>query len=262
MYDFASERASLALGQNPFAVIVGCSDSRVAPEIVFDQGLGDLFVVRNAGEVVDDTDAFGRKMVDRLDGYSYHWSMARPKSDQKRSAILEAATRVIVTRGLSAPTASIAKEAGVANGSLFTYFETKADLFNQLYLELKAEMAAAAMKDLPEGAELREQVFHIWRNWMTWAVSFPQKRRALAQLGVSDEITPTTRAAAHKTMAGVAQLLERTRVKGPMRRAPMGFVVAIMDSVAEATTDFMTQDSSNAKKHCKAGFDALWRMVA
>src|SRR5580704_18142861 len=63
--------------------------------------------------------------------------MSRPKSDEKRSAILEAATRIIVTQGLSAPTAGIAKEAGVANGSLFTYFETKTDLFNQLYLELK-----------------------------------------------------------------------------------------------------------------------------
>jgi AcrR family transcriptional regulator len=51
--------------------------------------------------------------------------MARPKSDEKRSAILEAATRIIVAQGLSAPTAGIAKEAGVANGSLFTYFEQK-----------------------------------------------------------------------------------------------------------------------------------------
>ena len=188
--------------------------------------------------------------------------MSRPKSDQKRSAILEAATRVIVTQGLSAPTAGIAKEAGVANGSLFTYFETKADLFNQLYLELKGEMASAAMKDLPEAAELREQVFHLWQNWMDWAMSFPEKRRALAQLGVSDEIRPETRAAAHKTMARVAELLERARADGPMRRVPMGFVLAIMNSVAETTMDYMTQDSANAKKHSKAGFAALWRIVA
>ena len=188
--------------------------------------------------------------------------MARPKSDEKRSAILEAATRVIVKQGLSAPTAGIAEEAGVANGSLFTYFETKAELFNQLYLELKREMASAAMKGLPEGAELRAQVFHMWRNWMNWAMSFPEKRRALAQLGVSDEITPATRAAGHKTMASIAELLERSRANGPMRRASMGFVLAIMNSVAEATMDFMTQDSTNAKKHCKVGFDALWRMVA
>ena len=87
--------------------------------------------------------------------------MPRPKSDEKRSAILEAATRIIVMQGLSAPTAGIAKEAGVANGSLFTYFGTKTDLFNQLYLELKTEMASAAMKDLPMDAESRQQLFHL-----------------------------------------------------------------------------------------------------
>jgi carbonic anhydrase len=46
-------RAELARGQRPFAVIITCSDSRVPPETIFDQGLGDLFVIRLAGNVVD-----------------------------------------------------------------------------------------------------------------------------------------------------------------------------------------------------------------
>lgn len=50
----AARRAETAKGQNPFATIVGCADSRTAPEIVFDQGIGDLFVVRTAGNLVDD----------------------------------------------------------------------------------------------------------------------------------------------------------------------------------------------------------------
>ena len=45
-------RAELAAGQQPFATILGCSDSRVPAEIVFDQGLGDLFVIRVAGNIV------------------------------------------------------------------------------------------------------------------------------------------------------------------------------------------------------------------
>ncbi len=45
-------RICAASGQNPFAIIMGCSDSRVSPEIIFDQGIGDLFVVRVAGNVV------------------------------------------------------------------------------------------------------------------------------------------------------------------------------------------------------------------
>ena len=48
----AEDRLALAKGQKPFAVVVACSDSRVCPEIVFDQGLGDLFVVRVAGNTV------------------------------------------------------------------------------------------------------------------------------------------------------------------------------------------------------------------
>ncbi|MHA7650216.1 carbonic anhydrase [Mycobacterium sp. ML4] len=46
-------RASLAGGQNPTAVIFGCADSRVAAELIFDQGLGDVFVVRTAGQAID-----------------------------------------------------------------------------------------------------------------------------------------------------------------------------------------------------------------
>lgn len=50
----ASRRGEIAQHQDPFAVILGCADSRVPPEIVFDQGLGDLFVIRLAGHVLND----------------------------------------------------------------------------------------------------------------------------------------------------------------------------------------------------------------
>ena len=51
---YAEDRKRLVEGQHPFAVVLCCSDSRVVPEILFDQKLGDLFVIRNAGNVVDD----------------------------------------------------------------------------------------------------------------------------------------------------------------------------------------------------------------
>ena len=51
--NYAELRENLSKGQHPFAVVLCCSDSRVAPEIIFDQKLGDLFVIRNAGNIVD-----------------------------------------------------------------------------------------------------------------------------------------------------------------------------------------------------------------
>jgi len=50
----SSRCAEVLQGQKPFAVIVGCSDSRIPPEIIFDQGIGDLFIIRTAGNIVDD----------------------------------------------------------------------------------------------------------------------------------------------------------------------------------------------------------------
>src|SRR5690242_2036645 len=104
--------------------------------------------------------------------------MAKPRSEDRRNAILSAAARVIASEGLAAATtAVIAKEAGVSNGSVFVYFDTKAMLLNELYLALKAEMTAAATAGLDAGGEPRDQVRHLWTQWLRWAAANPHKRR-------------------------------------------------------------------------------------
>ncbi len=60
-------RAQISAGQSPFAAVLACSDSRRVPEIIFDQGLGDLFVIRVAGNVVDEV------VLESLDFSSAHF---------------------------------------------------------------------------------------------------------------------------------------------------------------------------------------------
>ena len=187
--------------------------------------------------------------------------MARPKSKDKRDALMGAAARVIAAQGLSAPTAVIAREAGISNGSLFTYFETKADLFNSLYLELKTGMAVASLEGVAASAPLRDQFAAMWSNWMRWATSHPEQRRALALLSVSDDVGPEARGASHEAMAEIAEMVERARAGGPLRDAPMAFVSALMNSLAEATMDFMVSDPAHADQHSQAGFGALCRIL-
>jgi carbonic anhydrase len=95
-----ARRIELAAGQAPFAVILGCSDSRVPVEIVFDQGLGDLFVIRVAGNIVAPSqigsvefaaEQFGTRLVVVL-GHSRCGAIAatleqlqRPKENQSRN---------------------------------------------------------------------------------------------------------------------------------------------------------------------------------
>jgi carbonic anhydrase len=95
-----TRRRSLTGGQEPFAIILGCSDSRVPAEIVFDQGLGDLFVIRVAGNIVAPSQVgsvefaaarFGTRLVVVL-GHSNCGAIAatleelgRPTTDQSRN---------------------------------------------------------------------------------------------------------------------------------------------------------------------------------
>lgn len=188
--------------------------------------------------------------------------MARPKSEDRQNAIMSAAIRVIASQGLSAATATIAKEAGVSNGSLFTYFETKAHLLNQLYMELKEEMAAVALNELPTESDTRMQVLHMWSCWLHWATSCPEKRRTLELLSISDEITTESHKTASLALSGIRELLKRSSENGPMRETPLGFIAALMGGLAEATIDYMLFDPANAEKHCMAGFEAFWRMLS
>jgi AcrR family transcriptional regulator len=108
--------------------------------------------------------------------------MARPRSEDKRNSILEAATEVIATEGVSAPTAKLAKLARVAEGTLFTYFENKDALLNELYLQLKAQlrevMGAEGFKPTKNP---KAKVQQVWTNYVSWGVANPQKRKVLAQ---------------------------------------------------------------------------------
>ena len=187
--------------------------------------------------------------------------MARSKSEDKRNGLVAAAISVIAAQGLGAPTALIAREAGVSNGSLFTYFETKSDLFNQLFLELKTDMAVASLAGRTAETPLREQFRRLWDNWMTWATANPDKRRVLALLSVSDEITGSTKAAAQLAMAEIAEIVGQARACGPLRDTPAGFAEAAMNSLAEATMDFIVGDPVRADEYRQAGFGALCRLL-
>lgn len=188
--------------------------------------------------------------------------MARPKSDVKRSAILAAATEVVAEQGLAAPTSRIAKVAGVAEGSLFTYFANKDELLNQLYLELRSDLQQAILASLTEANTTRNKLWHAWQQYVHWGVSSPEKRKVLAQLGVSDRITGRSKTEGMRAFAEINSLLRESMMSGALRERPPAFVGAIMAALAEATMDFMTKDPPQAEAYAAFGFEAFWSAVS
>ena len=188
--------------------------------------------------------------------------MARPRDQNRRTAILNAAIRAIAAQGLGASTAAIAREAGVSNGSLFVYFDTKAALLNELFVSLKTEMAESALVGIPVNEEPREQMLHVWTQWMYWATTSPDKRRAVAQLLVSDEITAASHDEANAAFGAMADLLERSRAGGPMHDAPLIFVLTLTNTIAETTIDAIIREPAEAENLTRLAFEATWRVIS
>src|ERR1700693_5754487 len=188
--------------------------------------------------------------------------MARPLSEEKRTAILEATAEVVAMLGVSAPTAKIAKEAGVAEGTLFTYFANKDELLNRLYLELKMDLRDAMMAGYPAGKSLVDRSRHVWDRFVGWGSAHPLKRRAMRQLAVSDRITEESKKLVADAFGEFDDMMRECAGGGAMRHHPPSFVSAIMTAIADTAMDFIAHEPAQARRCTKAGFDAFWKAVA
>jgi AcrR family transcriptional regulator len=188
--------------------------------------------------------------------------MARPRSEDKRKAILVAATKVIAKLGVSAATATISTTARVAEGTLFTYFEDKNALLNELFLELKRDLRDGKVSDSPASRALPDRARHMWDRYIDWGVAYPTKRRALNQLALSGRVTPGSRDIAKAMFAEVDATLEAGLAGGPLKGQPPAFAGAIMMAIAETTIDFMAREPERAAELERAGFEAFWKGVS
>ena len=186
--------------------------------------------------------------------------MARPRSENKRNAILEAATRVLAKRGLTAaPTSEISKQAGIAEGTLFTYFETKDDLINALYRELKLELADAMMSGFPRKKSVRIRLRHVWDRYVSWGVANPDQRKVLAQLTVSEVLTKESRDAAGAPFVEF-QTTIRDAIEQRVFRSdlPAELISKSLVALGEATIDLTVSKPSNTNKYRDSGFQMFW----
>ncbi len=189
--------------------------------------------------------------------------MARPKSEDKRNAILDAATRLFAERGLTAaPTSEISKQADVAEGTLFTYFKTKEDLINALYREIKLELADAMMSDFPRKKNVRTRLRHVWDRYVNWGVANPKQRKVLAQLQVSEALTKESRDAGGAPFVEF-QTMIRDAIDGRVFRddLPAELISKSLAALVEATIDLTVANPSKANKYRDTGFEMFWHGI-
>jgi AcrR family transcriptional regulator len=186
--------------------------------------------------------------------------MARPRSEDKRNAILDAATRLFAERGLTAaPTSEISKLAGVAEGTLFTYFKTKDDLINALYREIKLELADAMMSDFPRKKNIRTKLRHVWDRYVNWGIANPRQRKVLAQLTVSEALTKESRDAGSAPFVEFQAMIRDAIEQRVFRNdVPVELISKSLAALVEATIDLTESSRAKAKQYRDSGFQMFW----
>lgn len=118
---------------------------------------------------------------------------------KKRKKIIEVATKLFVERGFhGTPTSLIAKEAGIATGTLFNYFKTKDILINEIFIEIKLEQKNWILKDLDEAKTSKIKLKKIWNNLIVWGIENPEERKFINYFSNSNFISDDTRTEIHK----------------------------------------------------------------
>jgi AcrR family transcriptional regulator len=188
--------------------------------------------------------------------------MPRPKTGDKRAAILRAAAETIAEDGVGASTANIAKAAAVAEGSLFRYFPDKDNLLNELYRELKLDMRSAMIAGFPVKGSLRKRAQHIWDAYVTWGMESPAKRTTMMQLSVSERITDESRQEGKAGFEEATRTMQQLVAQGKLSGLPISFASDLLLAMAETTMASMVANPANAERYRTAGFKAFWSAAA
>lgn len=189
--------------------------------------------------------------------------MARPRSEDKRTAIINAAVAEFAVRGVwSTPASAVSKAAGIAEGTLFTYFATKEILINEVYCALKKEMAEVIMVAYPRSEDARSRFQHFWNEYVNWGARNPNKVTVMGQLRYSEQITEESRMAGSAPFAELSELLTKSMEEKIIRPYPVDFIGAMIGGMAELTMDFIARNEQSGTDYCANGFETLWRGIA
>jgi AcrR family transcriptional regulator len=187
--------------------------------------------------------------------------MARARSPEKRQALLQSAVRAIAEAGLGVSTAKIAAGAGLAEGTMFTYFASKNVLLNELYVELKSETFRLIHEGFPHGAGLRERAQHIWTEYLRWAMAKPEERTVSVLLNLSTVISTATRERVNAQRGAVVQVMDELGRRGAFQDLPLGFASSCMIAMQEAVMEMAAKKPRQKAKLVEMAFEAFWRMA-
>jgi AcrR family transcriptional regulator len=133
---------------------------------------------------------------------------------EKRRKIIEIALRLFIKHGFhGTPTSLIAKEAKIANGTLFNYFKTKDILINETFKEIKLEQKKVILDGIDMEKTSKGKLRKIWKNLIIWGIDNPEKKKFLEYFNNSHYITENTKIEVKKSYKFLLEIFEKIKEK-------------------------------------------------
>lgn len=180
---------------------------------------------------------------------------------EKREKILQTTAELFVSEGLNVPTARIAKESGVSNGTLFNNFPTKQNLIDQLYLSVKEELAREILSELVYEDPTKDVLSILWERYIKWAVENTLKHHVCHLLMNSNMLSPEVVEELDRVFDVIYRVLERSINEGEIKNIPLEFLSLLGQANTSAAVMYALEEGIEGKAlddHIQTAFTIYW----
>ena len=126
------------------------------------------------------------------------------RSGDKKQKILKATMELIAENGLhNTPMSQVSKRSGVSAGAIYSYFKSKEEIINHLYLDLKTEIRDAALENYDINMPYEDRFFLVWHNFLDYLLNNSSKMSFVEQCSTSPLISPEAREEGKRRLAPV-----------------------------------------------------------
>lgn len=191
--------------------------------------------------------------------FGYH-AAVKPKDDEKLRAIAKATFTLVEQTGLSGLTmAAIAREAGLATGTLYVYFKSKEDLMVALYEQAKTETAASLMQGDDASLPFRSRFQRMWLNWLDHRLTHYAQVVFLEQYYNSPWFSEESRNLSARLIKGCVDLIETARAQQILKDVPTPLLInSFGGSVRETANMLRSGTLTRTDAHLAMAFGLCW----
>ena len=184
----------------------------------------------------------------------------KPKDDEKLRSIARATFTLVEQTGLSGLTmAAIAREAGLATGTLYVYFKSKEELLVALYERAKTETAASLMQGDDPGAPFRTRFQRMWMNWLEHRLNAYAQVVFLEQYYNSPWFTEESRNLSARLFKGWVDLIETAKAQQILKDVPTPMLLNTLGGSVRETANMLRSGAlARTDEHLAMAFGLCW----